>query len=194
MGPAEKHRVTSAEYLAFERASESKHELVDGEVFAMAGAKRRHNQIVINIGAEARGALRQKRCEIYASDMRVRIPATDRYVYPDLSIACGTPRFEDEAEDTLLDPLVVFEVLSASTEAYDRGEKFEAYQSVPSLADYVLVATSHARVDHFRRQDDGSWVLRSYGPGERIHLASCGCEIAIDEVYLKAFGEPAAAG
>src|SRR5262245_26620705 len=138
---AEKRRMTREEYLEFERASEEKHEFFDGEVFAMAGARRRHNQIVINIGGELRQALRERTCEVYASDMRVRIPETNRYVYPDVTIACGEPRFEDAKEDTLVNPTIVFEVLSDSTEAYDRGDKFALYQTIPSLAEVVLVAT-----------------------------------------------------
>jgi Uma2 family endonuclease len=120
-------------------------------------------------------------------DMRLRIPATGRYVYPDGSVVCGKPEFEDEKRDTLLNPTVVIEVLSDSSEADDRGDKFAQYQTVPSIRAYVLASQKATRIEVFTRQADGSWVLRIYGAGERASLSAVGCEIAVDGVYQGVF-------
>jgi Uma2 family endonuclease len=188
--PAEKKVWTPEEYLAWEREAPEKHEYFQGEVFAMAGAKRRHNLLALNLGAELRDALRRRRCEVYASDMRVRVPATGLYTYPDVVVVCGTPRFEDEEEDTLLNPVVLVEVLSKSTSSYDRGEKFESYRTIPSFKEYLLVSQTKVLVEHFARQADGSWLMREHRAGEQVTLASVEAKIAVDEIYLKAFDVP----
>jgi Uma2 family endonuclease len=188
MGDAALRLKMSADaYLAFERSAAEKHEYADGEIFSMAGAKRRHNLIANNIGGELRQALRDRPCEVYPSDMRVRIPAEEQYVYPDVTVACDGPRFTDDEDDTLENPTVIFEVTSDSTEAYDRGDKFAKYRSVASLAEYVLVSHRSAAVDHYTRRPDGGWLLRAFGPGERFTLSSCGVELSVDELYLKVF-------
>lgn len=128
-------------------------------------------------------ALRGRSCEVYPADLRVRIPATDQYVYPDVSVACDGPRFEDDTLDTLLNPAVIVEVLSDSTEDYDRGKKFEGYQTVESLRDYVMVAQRVARVVHYAREADGSWRMRVYGPGQSLALTACDVRLAVDELY-----------
>lgn len=174
-----------------ERAAEIRHELFRGEVFAMAGATRGHNLIATNFVAELRNALRQRRCEAYSSDMRIRIPATGLYTYPDASAVCGEPRFEDEHRDTLLNPQLIVEVLSDSTEGCDRGKKFEQYRTVPSLTDYVLVSQKEVLVEHFTRQADGAWALRERRAGERVDIGSLRCSVAVDEIYLKVFAQPA---
>ena len=133
-------KMTPAEYLAFERRSEEKHEYADGEIFAMAGAKRRHNLIAVNVGGELRQALRDRPCEVYPSDMRVLIASVSRYVYPDVSVVCDGPAFTDDEDDTLVNPTAIFEVTSASTEGYDRGDKFAKYRTVPSIAEVVIVS------------------------------------------------------
>jgi len=188
MGDAAAHlKMIPAEYLALERSSEEKHEYADGETFAMAGAKRRHNLIANNIGGELRQALRDRACEVYPSDMRVFIPSANRYVYPDVTVVCDGPVFTDDEDDTLENPTAVFEVTSDSTEGYDRGEKFAKYRTVASIAEYVLVAHRAAAIDHYTRMPDGTWVLRAFGPGERVAMRSCGIDLAVDEVYLKVF-------
>ncbi|HSO00309.1 MAG TPA: Uma2 family endonuclease [Candidatus Nanopelagicales bacterium] len=194
--PAERARMTPEEYLAFERASETKHEYADGETSAMAGGTREHSLISMNIARELGNLLRDRPCEVHGSDLRVKIAATGRYVYPDASVVCGAALFEDEQRDTLQNPLVVVEVLSDSTEAYDRGEKFEQYRSLPSLLEYVICSQKKARVEHFQRQGDGRWVLTVLGPGDRLTLESIGCELPVDDIYLKVFdrGAPPAAG
>lgn len=188
---AETLRMTPTEYLAFERASETKHEYADGEVFAMSGGTREHSLIQANVAGELRALLRKRPCEVHGADMRVKVDASGRYVYPDATVVCGNPRFEDETSDTLLNPRIVVEVLSDSTEAYDRGEKFAQYRSVASVMDYVLVSQKKVRVEHFQRQPDGRWVLTVLGPGQSLTLESAGVELPVDEIYLKVFPEPA---
>lgn len=184
--PAERRKMTAAEYLAFERSALEKHEFSNGELFAMAGAPRRHNLLVGNVVRELGNVLRERPCEVYPSDMRVKDPASDRYVYPDAVVVCAPPSFVDDVEDTLINPTVLVEVLSPSTEAYDRGEKFDLYRSISSVSDYVLVSTSQEKIEHYTRQEDGSWRYEVHHAGDRVHLASCGCELSVDEVYLKA--------
>lgn len=178
-------KLTADEYLALERTSETKHEFWDGEIFAMAGAREAHNLVVANLVGELRQALRTKPCRVYPSDMRVAKGYKEKYVYPDVSVVCGEPRFESDAKDTMLNPSSIIEVLSASTEAYDRGKKFELYRAIESVKEYVLAATDEARVEHFVRGDDGSWTLRVYGPGTTVALVGCGVTLAVDELYLK---------
>lgn len=185
--PAEKRIWTAQEYLAWERLQPTKHAFFQGEIFAMAGATREHNLLVANVVGELRNALRKKPCEVYPSDMRAKIPATGLYTYPDAVVVCGKPEFEDAVHDTLLNPKVIVEVLSASSESYDRGKKFEQYRSVASLAEYVLVAQDQVLVEHFSRQADGSWLLREARVGGRVALPSIDCTIEVDEIYSKVF-------
>jgi Uma2 family endonuclease len=184
---AEKLPMTEDEYLAFERASDERHEFVNGEVFAMAGGTYEHTTIAANIIGELQFGLRGRRCTTQTSDMRIYIPTSGRYVYADASVVCGKPEFKDETHDTLLNPRVVVEVLSPSTEAYDRGEKFEQYQTVPSIMHYVLAEQDKPRIEVFTRMGDGSWNLRTYGPGDRLELSSIECVIDVDQVYTNVF-------
>jgi Uma2 family endonuclease len=176
-----------AEYLVWERSSPERHELVDGEVFAKAASSFVHSKIVINLVGELGSALRHRPCHVTALDLRVHVPATGFYAYPDVSVLCGDPLFEDDARDTLLNPTVIVEVLSASTEGYDRGKKFRNYRAIATLHEYVLVAQDEVSIERYKRGDDGVWSLHESGAGERLVLASIGCEIAVDEVYLKVF-------
>jgi Uma2 family endonuclease len=184
---ARKKTWTPEEYLEWERASPEKHEFFQGEVFAMAGATKEHNLIVGNIVGELRNALRSGPCQVYPSDLRVKIPATGLYTYPDASVVCSKPTFEDDSFDTLLTPEVIFEVLSESSENYDRGKKFEQYRTVASLREYILVAQDRVLVEHYTRMPDGAWVLREHREGGRLDLASIGCALDVDEIYLKVF-------
>jgi Uma2 family endonuclease len=179
--------MTPDEYLAMERSSLEKHEYCDGEVFAMAGASKEHNLIVGNVVTALNNALRRRPCEVYPSDMRVKIPATGLYTYPDASVACHRPAFEDDTADTLLNPQVIVEVLSDSTEDYDRGTKFKNYRTIPSFVDYVLVSQAEVLVEHHVRQPDGSWLMREHRAGGRVELVSIGCGIDVDDLYLKVF-------
>lgn len=177
--------LTPQEYLAFEREAEYKNEYVDGEIFAMTGASRRHNLITVNISREISRQLRGRPCEAYAGDMRVRIPGRG-YTYPDVTVVCGEPQFEDGHLDTLLNPTVIVEVLSESTERYDRGRKFSFYRTVESLAEYVLVAQDEYRVEQYTKQADGRWLLSDHrSPEEVVELASVECTLALRDVYEK---------
>lgn len=183
--PAEKRVWTPEEYLAWERAQPEKHAFYQGEIFAMSGATREHNLLVSNLVTGLNVALRDRPCETYPSDMRVKVPATGLYTYPDVSVVCGEPRFEDDTFDTLLNPLVLVEVLSESTERYDRGEKFEQYRTIASLHDYVLLRQDRILVEHFAKQPGGAWLLRELRAGGSLELASLGCALAVDELYRK---------
>lgn len=184
---AQRSGLSPQEYLALERSSEQRHEYADGEIFAMAGATREHNLTAGNIYAGLHQALLERPCEVYSSDMRIKSAATGRYLYPDVAVVCGDPAFEDETRDTLLNPAVIVEVLSNSTEAYDRGDKFAQYQAIPSCQEYVLASQKEPRIEHFRRLPDGTWLLRILRPGDRLVLESIGCEIDVARAYLKVF-------
>jgi Uma2 family endonuclease len=180
-------RFTPGEYLTLERPSASKSEYVNGEIFVMTGASRRHNRIVLNISFSLDSQLRDRGCEVFASDMRLRVPAADLYTYPDVVVACGEPRFEDSELDTLLNPVLIVEVLSKSTEGYDRGAKFEQYRTLPSLREYLLVAQDRVHVEHFVREND-RWVLtEADNLGASLELTSIGCALALSGVYDRVF-------
>ena len=183
--PALQNRLSPAEYLVFERSSHEKHEYANGELFAVSGGTREHSLLQGNIQRELGNALLERPCEVHTADMRVKIAASGRYVYPDASVVCGEPRFEDAHVDTLVNPSVVVEVLSESSEAYDRGDKFAQYQRAASISDYVLISQTEARVEHFRRQPDGRWLLTVLGPGTTLALESIGVNVAVDRIYLK---------
>lgn len=179
-------RLTPQEYLALEREAPSKSEYFNGEMFAMSGASRRHNLISLNIGAELRAQLRHRSCEVYTSDMRVKIRTTGLYTYPDVVVVCEEPAFEDTAGDTLLNPTVLVEVLSKSTADYDRGGKFEHYRTLSSLHEYLIVAQEQPHVVQYVRQSDTTWLLSEMRDLEaHLHLPSITCDLALSEVYAK---------
>jgi Uma2 family endonuclease len=186
MSSQSKTYLTPEEYLALERRNEYKSEYVDGEMVAMTGASRRHNLINVNIVGEVSRQLRGRQCEAYASDMRVRVPSTRSYVYPDVVVVCGEPQLEDDYLDTLLHPTVLVEVLSESTERYDRGRKFGFYRTIESLAEYVLVAQDECRVEQYAKQPDGRWLLTDHrSPEDVVELASIQCTLRLSEIYEK---------
>ena len=185
-------RTTPQQYLATQRASEQKSEYLNGEVYAMVGASRRHNLIVTNVVRELSQQVKGRSCEVYPSDMRLKVSATDKvsatelYTYPDVSVVCDDPEFEDAQRDTLLNPTVLVDVLYQSTEAYDRGEKFAHYRKIPSLQDYLMIAQSTHRLEHYRRQPDGRWLLtESTSLDDSIDLPSIQCNLALAEIYDK---------
>lgn len=181
-----KTRVTPEEYLALERAASYKSEYVDGELFAMSGASRRHNLISLNIGAELRAQLRDRPCEVYTSDMRVKVRLSGLYTYPDVVVVCEEPAFEDTVGDTLLNPTLLVEVLSRSTADYDRGSKFEHYRTLASLREYLLVAQEKPHVVHYVRQSDLTWLLaETHDSAATLRLPSIDCDLALSEVYAK---------
>jgi Uma2 family endonuclease len=174
------------EYLEFERQAERKHEYLNGEVFAMAGASRRHVLIVTNLVRELGQHLRPRPCEVYSTDLRLRVTPTGLFTYPDVIVVCGEPRFAPEDPDTLLNPLLIVEVLSESTKNYDRGEKFRHYRALESLQEYLLVAQETVHVEHYVRQEDGSWRLtETEDPAAAIQLASIGCLLPVATIYEK---------
>ena len=174
---------TPAEYLIHEREGATKSEYIAGQIVAMSGASRAHNLITGNLVWLLKVQLRDRPCEVYPSDMRVKIPTSELYTYPDVSVVCGAPQFEDRYLDTLLNPTLLVAVLSPSTEAYDRGAKFGAYRAVPSLQAYVLVAQDRLLVEHFVRAGD-TWVLTvTTDPAGSVPLPAVGATLALADVY-----------
>ncbi|MEZ6056632.1 MAG: Uma2 family endonuclease [Planctomycetaceae bacterium] len=186
-------KLSPEEYLRRERLAEFKSEFYRGETFATTGASRRHNLVAGNIYAAVHTQLRDGDCEAYGSDMRVHIAATGLYTYPDITIACGQPKFVDGVLDTLLNPKVLFEVLSDSTEKYDRGVKSGHYRQIESLQEYVLVSQNEPRVEVYERRDAGTWLLKEATKlGESITIESLGVTLPLEEVYRRVtFAEPA---
>ena len=178
--------MTPKEYLAMERASEYRHEYDQGEVREMTGASRSHNLLVISIGAELYEQLRQRACEVYTIAMRVKVSNTGLYAYPDVVVVCGKPQFEDNQFDTLLNPTVIIEALSDSTEEYDRGKKFARYRKLDSLTDYLLIAQDRMHVEQFTRQQNDTWLFsEAEQPTAVIRLASIDSELLLETIYEK---------
>lgn len=150
--------VTIQDYLDLERRSETKHEYVDGTIGAIAGASANHGLIMLGTGGVLRQQLRGRGCYVYPSDLRVRIGALNIYTYPDITVTCGAPQFGDERPDTLLNPTLIVEILSPSTEMADRTTKFARYRRLPSFREYVLIAQDRPLIEHYVRQDNGTWV------------------------------------
>lgn len=179
-------RMTAVEFLAWEREQPDKHEYFQGEVFAMSGGSPRHNVLSLRVGAALQAALRG-RCTVASSDQRVAL-STEHFAYPDLTVVCGRFELQPGTTDTVVNPSMVVEILSASTESYNRGDKWAAYQQIASLTDYVLVSQATARVEHYARSGD-RWSYRAYGAGEQLPLSN-GATVAIDELYEGAFDIP----
>ncbi len=187
--------VTPEQYLEIERKAEYKSEYHSGQMFAMAGASREHNLITTNVVGELRSFLRGRPCEIYPSDMRVLVSATGLYTYPDVSVTCGEPEFLDGSLDVLLNPLVVVEVLSPSTESYDRGAKFALYQRLPSLQEYLLVSQNVPQVERYARQPDGRWLYELVGGVEAVvTLEALGVTLPLAEIFDRVTFPPDGAG
>ena len=183
MMPARKPTMTYAEYLAFEEKSLEKHEFLNGEVFAMAGGTIEHAGLAAGISIAIGIALRDRPCRVYSSDLRVRIRATGLTTYPDVSVICGQAEVDGEDRCAIVNPVLLVEVLSDSSEAYDRGEKAAHYRHLPSLREYVLVSQHRPRIEVFRRNEAGRWELYEYESGSQMELTSVGCTIAVDDVY-----------
>jgi Uma2 family endonuclease len=178
--------ITVEEYLAREREAEYKSEYFNGEIFAMAGASRPHNLIVSNICGEFYIQLKNRTCSVYPSDMRLKVSATGLYTYPDVMVTCGEERFDDDNEDTLLNPILIIEVLSKSTERQVRGAKFEHYSKLASLREYLLVAQNRPRLELFTKQSPGRWLLAEFESlDDVVVLTSINCELALKDIYLK---------
>jgi Uma2 family endonuclease len=175
---------TPEEYLALERQSEIRHEFLDGTVYAMAGESPRHSAICFNIAGTLHPQLRGTDCRGFSPNMKVRAGEAGLYAYPDLAVACGETFFHDRHGDVLLNPAVIFEVLSRSTQAYDRAEKFERYKTIESLTDYVLVSQDRPRLEHFSRQPDGDWSRAELtGTDSALVLNPINCRVTLADVY-----------
>lgn len=176
--------ITLSEYLDFERHSEIKHEYHAGQVLAMAGASARHNLIVSSINAALYRLIQPQGCLVYPSDMKIYLPAGERIVYPDVGVVCGEPDYLDDREDVLLNPWLIVEVLSKSTQAYDRGEKFRQYRALTSLQEYLLVAQDQPHVERYARQADGNWFGTSLqGLDAVLSLNSIQGDLALSQMY-----------
>ena len=184
MSTPENQKFNPIEYLQRERTATTRSEFYQGEIFSMAGASREHNLIVTNCVGEFRNALLERGCEIYANDMRVKIAPSGLYTYPDVTIVCSQPRFEDDQFDTLTNPLLVIEVLSESTEKYDRGFKSAQYRTIPDLREIVLISQYESAVECLARQENGLWILREQRDiDQSIFLESLQITIQLKELY-----------
>ncbi|MGZ5076701.1 MAG: Uma2 family endonuclease [Methylobacter sp.] len=180
---------TPEEYLSLERSAPYKNEFHDGQIYAMTGASREHNLITFNIAGELSSQLKNRFCGAYVSDMRIKSAEARSYYYPDIVVVCGTPQFEDAHVDTLLNPTLLIEVLSPSTEAYDRGGKFAHYRKIPTLNEYLLIAQDQPSIERYQRQG-GVWVLtEAVGLEADIPLESIGCVLSLREVYDKVLSD-----
>jgi Uma2 family endonuclease len=177
---------TAQRYLEYERTSDERHEYLNGQIYALAGASANHNLIVGNVYASLHAQLRKRPCVTYPSDMRLKIKQTGLYTYPDISVVCGAPEFEDDKHDTLLNPILLIEVLSPSTENYDRGKKFQHYRTLESLHEFLLIAQDSYRVEHYVRQENDQWLLTDINQSDAVlELGSIDCKLVIAELYEK---------
>ena len=177
--------LTPEEYLTLERKATVKSEYLSGQILAMSGASNAHNLITLDIGTELNIQLRGRECLVYTSDMRIRTSPKGAYFYPDVVVVCGKPRFEDNVFDTLLNPILVIEVLSPSTEMYDKGEKFRHYQELASLQEYILVSQDRVRVEHYRLVKT-QWVQTEMrGHEDVLSLNSIRCELPLQDIYRR---------
>jgi Uma2 family endonuclease len=174
--------LTYAEYLAQERTSLEKHEFLRGDVWAMAGGTPEHGRLALRTASALQRALGSRPCVVYSSDVRIRIQATERATYPDLSVVCGKDLRASDDPDAITNPVVIVEVLSPTTERADRGEKFAHYQRIPSLQEYVLISQDSPRIEVFRRQG-ASWLLTISEAGAQVSLSSLDVTLSVDEVY-----------
>ena len=184
MSTAPRLRYTPQEYLARERVSEYRSQYYRGEIFAMAGGNARHSRISVNLVWRLAQRLEGGRCEVFDKDMRIKVAANGLYTYPDASVVCGGAEFEDEKQDTLLNPLVIFEVLSPSTADYDRGTKFELYRGLASLREYIVVAQENPFIERHVRQPNDAWLLTEVrGIEQSLAIEAFNCTLPLTEVY-----------
>lgn len=174
------------EYLAIERQAEFKSEYVDGVMYAMAGGSPGHSVVSVNVTSELHFQLKKSACRVFNSDQRVRVPSKRKYLYPDVTVVCDQPQFADDEKDVLLNPLLIVEVLSDSTEKYDSRRKFLFYQEIESFREYLLVDQAAPLVQHFVKQPDGGWLCtRIEGLDKTIALSTVNCTIALSDIYAK---------
>lgn len=177
------HEHTFADYLRLERDSNTKHEFLDGEIYAMTGGTLLHARLAVTVSSALDTQLRGRECHVYSCDLRVHVRATGLVAYPDVTVVCGDPELDPEDADTVTNPVVVVEVLSDSTEKFDRGLKLRNYQQIPTLGAVVLVAQREQRIEVVFRRAGGSWVTRPSGPGETAEIPAIDCTLVVDDVY-----------
>jgi Uma2 family endonuclease len=178
--------VTPEEYLAAERLSETRSEYLDGGVYPMTGASANHSRIIVNISTELNIQLGDRQCDVFPIDMKVRLPNSRKFFYPDVTVVCGELQFHDKRKDIITNPDLVIEVLSPSTEAFDRGAKFQAYRTIESLKEYVLVAQDRSLAEQYVRNRDGRWVLtEAVGLESSLTLPSIECTLNLGAVYKR---------
>lgn len=186
MSTLPKNYLTPEEYLAIERAAERKSEYFEGQMYAMSGARRAHNIISVNAAGELNQQLRSRPCEVYSHDMRVCVDRVKEYAYPDVVVACGEPKFLDGQFDTLLNPVLIIEVLSPSTELYNRNLKFAYYRSIESLQAYLLISSNRVHAELFTRDPSGGWhVTDADQLDDTLELLSIGCTLKLADLYQK---------
>ncbi|MBV8708278.1 MAG: Uma2 family endonuclease [Acidobacteriaceae bacterium] len=184
MSTASKHFITPEEYLEQERKSEWRNEYLDGEVFPISGASRNHALITTNLVRHLSQELDERPCTVYSSNLRVRVPRTGLYTYPDVVVTCGEEQFLDEFNDTLLNPVLIIEVLSDSTKDYDRGEKFAGYRTITSLQEYLTIAQDKIHIEQWQCQKDRRWLLSEhFDTTVSITLNSVDVELLVSEIY-----------
>ncbi len=182
----EKKRITPEEYLEFERSSEFKHEYFNGEIFAMVGARKNHNRISTNVSRVLGNQSLNRPCEVFSSDMRVKIEEIEKYTYPDIVVACEKIEFLEDELDSLVNPVVIIEILSNSTESYDRGLKFAHYQLIESLQEYILISQYSCNVEKYKRDKGGIWLYSSINEIKHtLKIESIKCELSLAEIYHK---------
>lgn len=177
-------KITEEEYLAIDRAAEVRSEFLDGEMWAMSGGSMQHSQLAMNISGELYNALRGSNCQAFTSDLRVRIIPRRMYAYPDVTVFCGKPILADDRQDILVNPAVIFEVLSPTTEKYDRGTKFRYYLTIDTLKDYILVDQFAMRAEQYTRGAEGAWTFRAYQQAEdELKIDSIGVALPLARIY-----------
>ena len=181
---AEKKIYTQEEYLAFERASLEKHEYYGGEISDMAGVGFNHNKLQKNFITEVGSFLKGKPCDVFGSDLKIHIPLNTLYTYPDAQIICGEAKMLDNAFDTVLNPIVIIEILSKSTQSYDRGDKFMLYRSIKTLNEYILIDSLSVKAEHFTKKSNEQWVLEEFNSlYDHLFISSIGYSLQLSELY-----------
>ena len=184
--PVQSLNIPESDYLALDAASERRYEYVSGYVVAMSGGSNTHSAIIMYTGAALVNSLGDAPCTVYSSDLRVKVETNGDYVYPDVSVVCGEAKFTDDTPDTLLNPVLLVEVLSPSTEAYDRTIKLDAYIQIPSLQEYLLISQQQAHIRQYTRQPDNSWAFADYrGREASIHLKAFDVTLKLADVYRR---------
>lgn len=182
--PQARMMISAEEYLRREREAEERHEYDNGRISAMAGESPNHSRVCVNVTGEARARLKGKTCEAFSSNMKVCVSVAGKFYYPDLSVVCGEAKYHDKERDALLNPKVIIEVLSPSTEKYDRSVKFQAYQQIESLTDFLLISQDKPLVEHFERQSGGQWLYTAHRElAAVVQLPSIDCQLPLAEIY-----------